>query len=93
MVIVDSGGLIQLANAETEKLFGYDRDELIGRPVEILIPERFPQHAAPIEFFPARGPVSGGLDRPAQGRREFPVEISLSPLRDRGRAAGHRVDP
>lgn len=44
MVIVNGDGGIRLANAETERLFGYDREELIGHPVEILIPERFQGH-------------------------------------------------
>src|SRR5579859_4323090 len=41
MVIVDEAGLIQLVNAQVESLFGYDRAELVGQPVEILVPERF----------------------------------------------------
>ena len=41
MVIVDDRGKITLVNAQTEKLFGYARSELIGHPVEMLIPERY----------------------------------------------------
>ncbi len=44
MVIVDHDGSITLVNAQTETLFGYSRSELIGRPVEILIPERYRGH-------------------------------------------------
>src|SRR5229473_2377011 len=50
MVIVDAEGKIALVNRQTEKLFGYSRDELLGQPVEILIPlrfrERHPGHRA-----------------------------------------------
>jgi PAS domain S-box-containing protein len=41
MVVVDAQGRIQLVNAQTERLFGYDREELVGRPVETLVPSRF----------------------------------------------------
>lgn len=41
MVIVDRAGTIKLVNAQTETLFGYPREELIGCPVEILVPGRF----------------------------------------------------
>lgn len=41
MVIVDRAGRITLVNAQTEKLFGYSREELIQQPVEMLLPQRF----------------------------------------------------
>ena len=86
MVIVNADGIIRLANAETERLFGYDREEIIGRPVEILIPERFkrqhPRHRAEFSAAPRTRAMGVGLE--LRGRREdgseFPVEISLSPL-------------
>ncbi len=86
MVIVNGDGEIQLANAETERLFGYTRDELIGRPVETLIPLRYharhPEHRAGFFAQPRARPMGAGLE--LLGRRkdgvEFPVEISLSPL-------------
>ncbi|HSZ14742.1 MAG TPA: PAS domain S-box protein [Solirubrobacteraceae bacterium] len=86
MVIVNSVGEIQLANAETTKLFGYRRDELIGRPVEMLIPlryhDRHPDHR--MGFFSAPQARAMGAQLDLSGRRkdgvEFPIEISLSPL-------------
>ncbi|WP_189191842.1 PAS domain S-box protein, partial [Streptomyces albiflavescens] len=44
MVIVDDTGTIRLVNAQTEALFGYPRDELLGCPVELLVPKRFHGH-------------------------------------------------
>ncbi len=86
MVIVDQAGRITLVNRQTEALFGYSRDELLGREVEILVPERF-RAAHPEErrdFTKAPRPRAMGEGRDLYGRRkdgtEFPVEISLSPL-------------
>jgi PAS domain S-box-containing protein len=86
MVIVNNAGEIELANVETEKLFGYRREKLIGRPVELLIPARYHDHHPDhrLAFFaePRVRPMGAGLE--LCGRRqdgsEFPVEISLSPL-------------
>ncbi|WP_372404525.1 PP2C family protein-serine/threonine phosphatase [Streptomyces luteireticuli] len=87
MVIVDDGGVIRLVNAQTEALFGYDRRELLGRPVEVLVPGRFrDRHTAHRESY-ARNqqfrPMGAGLELYGLRKdgREFPVEISLSPLR------------
>ena len=87
MVIVNTDGKIVVVNSQTEILFGYGRQELLGQPVEILIPARFaPQHAKHRTTFfsdPRLRPMGVGLE--LFGRRkdgsEFPVEISLSPLR------------
>lgn len=87
MVIVDSDGQIQLVNAQTEKLFGYERDELIGKPVEVLVPRRFrgrhPHHRVGYVETPKARPMGVGLELLGLRRdgTEFPVEISLSPLR------------
>ncbi|MCI0330905.1 MAG: diguanylate cyclase [candidate division Zixibacteria bacterium] len=87
IVTVSQDGKIVLVNSETEKLFGYARDELIGKPIEILVPGRFrenhPAHRA--DFFgdpQARamgaGPDLYGLHKDG---REIPVEIGLNPIR------------
>jgi PAS domain S-box-containing protein len=86
MVIVDDTGTIRLVNAQTEALFGYRREELLGRPVELLMPHRFRgQHTRHRRGYTANRqvrPMGAGLD--LLGLRkdgtEFPVEISLSPL-------------
>jgi PAS domain S-box-containing protein len=86
MVIVDRTGTIRLVNAQTEALFGYQRGELLGRPVEMLVPERFrgehPGHRRGYATNQQVRPM--GADVELSGLRrdgsEFPVEISLSPL-------------
>jgi PAS domain S-box-containing protein len=86
IVIVDQKGLIQLINAQTEKLFGYTRAELIGAPVETLVPQCFRgRHWSHREgYAQSPQPRSMGAGLELYGRRkdgtEFPIEISSSPL-------------
>jgi PAS domain S-box-containing protein len=86
VVAVSQQGVIIQVNSQTEALFSYTRDELIGQSVEMLVPERQrPQHHLHRESFHSRPKIrrmGSGLD--LYGRRrdgsEFPVEISLSPV-------------
>jgi protein-histidine pros-kinase len=86
MVIVARDGKITLVNSQTERLFGYRRGELLGKPVEVLVPQRFHEkHPAHRQHFFAQ-PRARAMGEGLQlfGRRkdgsEFPVEISLSPI-------------
>jgi PAS domain S-box-containing protein len=86
MVIVSQDGSILLVNAQTERFFGYERTELLGQPVEMLMPDRARvQHTAHRDGYfasPRVRAMGAGLE--LRGRRkdgtEFPIEISLSPL-------------
>jgi PAS domain S-box-containing protein len=85
-VLVNERGRIALVNAQTEKLFGYSRDELLGESIEMLVPARFrPGHPALRGSFtdaPVARPMGAGRD--LYGRRkdgsEVPIEIGLNPI-------------
>jgi PAS domain S-box-containing protein len=92
IVVVDSAGTIVIVNSQTERLFGYTRQELIGQPVEMLVPDsvRATHESFRVNYAadPKLRPMGAG--RSLSGRTksgdEFPVEISLSPLvTDQGR--------
>jgi PAS domain S-box-containing protein len=89
LVIVDERGMIVRANARAEGMFGYGRGELVGQPIERLVPERFrSDHRAQRERYTSRPhvrPMGVGLDLHGLTRdgREFPVEISLAPMQTR----------
>ena len=86
LVIVRSDGLIVLVNAQTEKLFGYRRNELLNQPIERLVPDgvRHKHVSYRDSYFadPHIRPMGAGIDLHGRGKdgTEFPVEISLSPL-------------
>ena len=86
MILVDVTGKIALVNAQTEKLFGYTRDELIGSPIERLVPARFrdrhPNHRGAYFTSAQVRPMGAGLELYATRKdgSEFPAEISLSPV-------------
>jgi PAS domain S-box-containing protein len=86
MVVSDRTGEIVMANAQTERLFGYSRTELLGQPVELLIPLRFRRrHPGLRDAFsadPRVRPMEAGRDLYGlkQDGSEFPIEIGLSPI-------------
>jgi PAS domain S-box-containing protein len=86
LVMINRAGLIEMVNGQAERMFGHSRAELLGQPVEMLVPERFravhPGHRAGFYADPRSRPMGTGRD--LFGLRkdgsEFPVEIGLSPI-------------
>jgi two-component system, OmpR family, phosphate regulon sensor histidine kinase PhoR len=81
IVVVDADGTIELVNQQTERMFGHRGADLVGRPVEVLVPERFRERTVRLR---------GGVTMvEMQGLRsdgtEFPAEVLLSPLTRNGR--------
>lgn len=91
MLLTDEHGRILVANTRIEALFGYERCELVGRPVEDLIPERHRQphltHRTRYRAAPTVRPMGEGLGLYGlrQDGTEFPIEVSLSPIDRDGR--------
>jgi PAS domain S-box-containing protein len=85
VVITDAKGRVVLANAQTLQLFGYEREELVGQSVEVLVPERYRGghvgYRMAYAAAPRARPMGAGLELYGQRRdgTEFPVAISLSP--------------
>lgn len=94
VIVVDSQGLIVLINTQMGKKFGYRREELIGQPIEMLIPERFRFGHSDLrkgfKLDPQVRPMGAGRDLFGQRKdgSEFPIEIGLNPIRA---IAGHFV--
>jgi PAS domain S-box-containing protein len=90
-VVVDEHGRIVLVNSQAERVFGYPRVEMLGQPIELLIPERFRgshvEHRSRFTSLPKVRPMGSGLE--LFGRRhdgtEFPIEVSISPLHTEGK--------
>lgn len=86
MLLVNSVGLIEFINNQTEKLFGYSREELLQQPIEILLPERFRGHHPMFraEFFDSPHARAMGAGRELfalhKSGEEIPVEIGLNPI-------------
>lgn len=86
IIIVNEAGCIQLVNAQTEKMFGYDRAEMIGNKIELLMPVRYNSihQTHRVNYFksPKVRQMGEGFDLHGRNKngKEFPVEISLSPL-------------
>ena len=87
ILMVDSAGLVTMANIKAEQLFGYDPGELVGKPIENLVPERYrnihPEHRT--NFLNNPSTRSMGAGRDLYGRRkdgtEVPIEIGLNPIK------------
>lgn len=87
LLMLSQEGLITLINKQTEQLFGYSREELLGQPVEMLVPERYrqhhPGHRQTFSYHPTTRAMGAGRD--LYGLRkdgaEVPIEIGLNPIK------------
>jgi len=91
LLVADTDGRIVMANPALGKMFGYEREELVGQPLEILLPEAEHQRHRGMRDGYLRQPVARpmGIGRDLRGQRKdgsvFPVEISLSPFTENGK--------
>ena len=90
VLVTNQHGSILLTNAQTGRMFDYDRAELVGQSIELLIPERFrsahPKHRAGYLSHPHTRPMGAGIELYGRCKdgREIPVDIMLSPLNIEG---------
>ncbi len=90
MIIIDDHGKMSIVNGQAERMFGFSRDEMLGQPIEMLMPERIREkhveHRSKFAASPNLRPMGAGLDLVGLRRdgSEFPVEISLSPVESAG---------
>ena len=86
IIMVGADGTVEMVNAQAEAIFGYPRAELLGRPIEMLLPEQYRSHHPQLlkAFFAAPEARLMGVGRDLRAVRkdgsEFPVEIGLSPI-------------
>jgi PAS domain S-box-containing protein len=86
MVMISQTGAIEMVNTQAERVFGYERTEMLGHPIEMLVPERFRRNhpGLRVSFFglPQSRPMGAGRDLYALRKdgSEFPVEIGLNPI-------------
>jgi PAS domain S-box-containing protein len=91
VLVVDADGAVVALNPQAERMFGYAAHELLGRPIEELLPKRFAEahraHRTAYAANPAPRPMGNGLELWGRNKsgNTFPVEISLSPLQGGGR--------
>lgn len=87
IVVADDAGVIRTVNRQAELLFGWERGQIVGQPLEMLIPERaravHPRHRAEFMAEPTTRPMAAGFNLNARRSdgTELPVDISLSPVR------------
>lgn len=98
VVVTNQQGVIELVNSQTEALFGYSRDELLGQSIEILVPHKARQHHQQVrrDYLAAPQPRAMGAGRDLFALRkdgsEFPVEIGLSPISSESGSLGAELD-
>ena len=87
IVMIGPTGLIEMVNAQTERAFGYTRVELLGKPIEVLVPERYRRIIRAAEVVLCRSPLYRGRSEQdvtsmvyRKDGSEFPVEIGLNPI-------------